>query len=186
MRQLVLQVAAEIRERQLVVHYAVQNNGERDVYLLNRLHRASPPEMSPDIAYVELDPNNGLVEVSKRIPDAPATGGSGPPVPVAPYVTPVRVGETFDEAIHLALPVRIYREYGRSPIPDPDRDRVIEYQGVRLVLGYYWRDPGVTETEGVALGQAVIIPGNFPHFPELLQIATQVVPLVIPVVEPGA
>jgi len=185
MSQLALRVAAYVQEEQLVIRYAVHNNGVHDAYLLNRLHRASPPEMSPDIAYVELDANNGVVEVAKRIADTPITSGSGPPVPVAPYVTPVRVDETFSETIQLALPVRIYREYGRSPMPDPDHERVVEYQGVRLTLGYYWRDPGVTETPGVALGEAVIIPGGFPRFPELLQIVSPVVPVRVPVVEPG-
>jgi hypothetical protein len=185
MSQLALRVVADVQEEHLVIRYAVHNNGVHDAYLLNRLHRASPPEMSPDIAYVELDSQNGVVEVSKRIGDTPITAGSGPPVPFAPYVTPVRVNETYSETIKLALPVRIYREYGRSPAPDPDRDRVVEYQGVRFALGYYWRDPGVTETPSVALGEAVIIPGNFPRYPELLLIASPVVAVRVPVVEPG-
>jgi hypothetical protein len=157
----------DVHDGKLVIQYTVRNRGHRDAYLLNRLHRASPPEMSSDIAYVELDRSQGVIEVSKRIADAPATGGSGPPVPVAPYVTPVRAGQTFDETIRLALPVRIYREYGRSPAPDPQRERVSEYRGVRLVLGYYWRDPGVTETSGIVLEQPVLIPGSFPRYPEM-------------------
>ncbi len=186
MNELSLQVIAQVREGRLVIRYAVRNAGDRDAYLLNRLHRASPPAMTPDIAYVELDMRNQVAEISKRIADIPSTGGSGPTAPVAPFVTPLRTGQSFTEDVHLDLPLRIYREYGRSPRPDPQRDRVVEYRGLRFVLGYYWRDRGVTETPSVAMDQPVIIPGNFPRYPEFHLIASQVVPLRFPVVEPGS
>jgi hypothetical protein len=80
--------------------------------------------------------------------------------------------------------LRTYREYGRSPAPDPQRDRAVEYQGLRL--GYYWRDPGVTETPGVAVGEPVIVPGGFPRFPEMREIASELVPVRVPVFEAGS
>jgi hypothetical protein len=185
MSQLAVEVGAEVRDGQLLIRYTVRNKDERDAYLLNRLPRGSPPKLSPDFAYVELDAKSRILVVSKRMASVPSTGTSGPTVPVAPYVTPVRAGGAFTETIRLAIPVRIYREYGRSPAPDPHGDRAVEYQGLRLVLGYYWRDPGVTETPGEAAGgEPVILPGSFPRFPEMLEFASELVPVRVTVFEP--
>lgn len=176
-------VEAVARDYHLHVRYVVRNDAARDVYLLNRLFRASPPDFGPDIAYVEFDRPDRVVVVSKRIADVPP--GMNPTSLVVPYVTPVRVGQTFTETFKLALPLRVILEYGRAqrPLP-PEQERITEYRGMRFRLAYYWRDDGVTETPGVAFDQPVVIPGNFPRFPPILELVSPVVPVPLPVIEP--
>lgn len=181
--QLGFRVEAVARDRHLHIRYSVRNDGVRDVYLLNRLFRNSPPAFGPDIAYVEFDRPERVVLVSKRIPPIPP--GRSPTSLVAPYVTPVRMRETFTEAFRLALPLRLLLEYGQSQQPrPPEQERIAEYRGMRLRLAYYWRDDGVTETPGVAFDQPVVIPGNFPRFPPILDLVSPVVPVPLPVIEP--
>src|SRR5262245_19890596 len=117
MDDLTLSVRAGIADGRLHVQYTVANHRSRDAYLLNRLFTTSgEPRMSPDIAYVELDEAERIARIFKGMFPLPP-GMSGPPVPIAPYVSPVRAGASFTETIKLVLPLRIYREYGRSPRP---------------------------------------------------------------------
>jgi hypothetical protein len=183
---LTLSLQAEISAGALVLRYGVQNRGARDVYLLNRLFSSSPRRMSPDIAYVEVDQQTQLVHVFKGIPQIPP-GASGPPVPMAPYVTPVRVGTDFAETVRIALPVRVYRAYGRSPRPGPpNSERIAEYRGIDFKIGWYERADGVVEVEDMAFDQRVIIPARFPAAPTMQLSTTDIVPLAIPVVVPSS
>jgi hypothetical protein len=183
---LILSLQAEISAGALLLRYGVQNRGARDVYLLNRLFSSSPRRMSPDIAYVEVDPQTQLVHVFKGIPQIPP-GASGPPVPMAPYVTPVRAGADFAETVRIALPVRVYRAYGRSPRPGPpNSERIAEYRGVDFKLAWYERGDGVVEVEDMAFDQHVIVPARFRTPPTVELSTTNVVPLAIPVVVPSS
>lgn len=181
--QLAFRVEAVARDFHLHIHYSVRNDGVRDAYLLNRLFRSSPPDFGPDIAYVEFDRPDRVVLVSKRIPDVPPD--VDPTGLVAPFVTPLRMRETFTETFKLALPLRVILEYGLSQqLLPPEQERITEYRGMRFRLAYYWRDDGVTETPGVAFDQPVVIPGNFPRFPPILELVSPVVPVPLPVIEP--
>lgn len=184
MAALELALRAVVQNDVLACSYVVRNDGDRDVYLLNRLFTSSPPLMSPDIAYVELDLASRVIEVSKGLAELPP-GISGPPVPVAPYVSPVRAGGTFGETVHIALPVRTRREYGRSPQPRPPGDEKIEeFSGVSFSVQWYPRAPGVTEVHNSAFGQQVIMPTGYRSMPPIEWLRSDVVALRIPVVLP--
>lgn len=183
MDDLVLTLRATIAAGTLLLNYTVQNRTEHDAYLLNRLFSDSPPALSADIAYVELDPSTETASVRKGIPDLPP-GMSGPPVPVAPYVTPVRAGASFSETVRLALPLRIARAYGRSPQPRPGHETIAAFHGVTFNLQYYWREPGVSEKADTAFGQPVVVPYGFRTAPRFGLLRAHVAPIDIPVVIP--
>ena len=174
-------LSAAVRDGELVLRYTVQNNGERDLYLLNRLLESAPPEMGPAFAYVELDPGARIVEVIKNIP---ASGGASPTSLIAPYVTPVRAGSTFSEEVRLRLPVRITRAYGLAPPARPgDEKSAVVYRGVRMNVGWYWRDVAGKELTETRLGQTVIIPYGG-GFPEMHTVRSPVDAVSVPVVPP--
>lgn len=173
-------VGAHVVGDSLMIRYTVHNGGPVDIYLLNRLHRSNPPEISPDLAYVELDTEHRCIVVSKRLASIPTTGASGPTVPVAPYVTPVRAGESYEETFHLTLPVHAYREYGLSP----NAARLERYRSLRLIVAYYERAPGMTESQDIAYGEPVVVPGNFPSYPRFLELSDEVSDLDVEVAEP--
>jgi hypothetical protein len=175
-----LSVQGRIAGETLVIRYTVENRSGRDVYLLNRLYTTVPPRLSPDIAYVELDQREHVVEVSKVLASMPA--GAAPTSPVAPYVTPVRAHERFSEDIHLRLPLRRYQQYHNLPA-EPDKEQIVQYQGVTFTVGYYWREPGVYEEPATAFDQPVIIPKGFKGFPSFGSLTAPVLPIAVPVVE---
>lgn len=185
MADLTISLDAEMRGAALVLRYTVRNGLSQDVYLLNRVHSASPPMMTPDLAYVELDAAERLVRVYKGIPSQPPGLSSGPPVPAAPYVTPVRAGAAFSEIVHIPAPVRIYRAYGRTP-PRllPPEETITTFRGVSFDLGWYARAPGVTESPSTALGQPVILPTGYKTIPPIHVMRGPVVELAVPVILP--
>lgn len=185
MADLTLVLQAEVRADQLVLRYTVRNGLAQDAYLLNRLYTSSPPRMSPDIAYVELEAASRVVRVFKGLAPIPSGPTSGPTAPVAPYVTPVRAGATFSEFVRIASPVRVYREYGRSPRPLlPPEEHITQFLGVSFALGWYARAPGVTEVPDTAFDQPVVLPAGFRGMPDIRTIRSEVVPLGIPVILP--
>ena len=194
MAELTLGLQAEIQHDQLVLRYVARNGFAHDIYLLNRLFTMSPPRMSPDIAYVELEAATGMVRVFKglaSIPGGPSAPGaprtSGPVAPVAPYVTPVRAGAAYSEVVRLETPVRVYREYGRSPPRHmPPEEHVTNFRGVSFAVGWYARTEGVTEAPTEAFGQKLILPAGFRTMPDIRTTASPVVALSIPVVLPPA
>jgi hypothetical protein len=172
-----LRASAKIESGALVIDYEVSNDGDVDIYLLNRLFDAVEGKLSPDIAYVALDNSAHIVEVRKVLADIPTPN---PTSPVAPYVTPVRAHGHFSEVIHLRLPVRRYQQYesNRAEGGAPG-----EYEGVRLTLAYYARQPGVIEERTTAFGQPVILPKGFKGFPAIARFSSAVMQLPIPVAE---
>ena len=187
MAELTLALQAEVQRDQLVLRYAVHNGLAQDVYLLNRLFTSLPPRLSPDIAYVELEAASGLVRVFKGLAPIPGTPTSGPTAPVAPYVTPVRAGASYSEIVRLEAPVRVYREYGRSP-PRlfPPEEKTATFRGVSFALGWYARTEGVTERSMEAFGQKMLLPTGFRVMPEIHTAHSAVVEVSIPVVLPPA
>lgn len=183
MNDLELRVAVTVNDGSLNLHYEVSNPRDQDAYLLNRLFRSSPaPEMSPDIAYVDFLTDRHLVRVKKGIFAFPP-GSSGPPVPIAPYVSPVRAGGRFTETIHLPLPLTAYSEYGLHLRNGPNV-RIVEMSGIMLTLDWYWRDEGVSEKESSVFGQTVILPVGFKQMPAIHQLVSNAVAIRVPAAVP--
>lgn len=180
-----LEFRVEALPRQGILHirYAVRNDAARDVYLLNRLYRLSPPAFSADIAYVQLERAERLVLVSKKVAEVPPN--MQPTSLVSPYVTPVRAGATFTETFRVPMPLRVTLEYGQSPPPQPpDRERITEYRGMRLAIEYFWRHEGMTETTAVRQDQEVTLPGGYRRPLDRGFLVSPVVPVPLPVIEP--
>lgn len=160
----------------LILRYEVVNRDRRDLYLLNRLYRTTPEwDLSPDVIYVHLDLERRTVWLNKRIPDIPE--GVLVNAPVAPFVTPVRAGESFREEVRIPLPIREYRQYGfhgggPSPRALKGEPREETFGQVYFSLGYYWRMEGTEEEIRNIRGAEVVHPvapagSGFPEFGEL-------------------
>jgi hypothetical protein len=161
MGELVMTITTAVVGGVLALTYTVRNDTKHDAYLLNRLYTDSPPAMTADIAWVELDFEGQTANVTKGMPDLPAGSASGPPVPMSPYVTPLRAGASFTETIKLPLPLHIVRAFGRSPQSTQAQGTLVPVHRLNLSVQYYWREPGMTETASKAFGQPVILPGGF-------------------------
>jgi hypothetical protein len=154
-RSVDFQVDVRVAERDLVVQYTVINHAERDLYLLNRLYRSTPEwTITPDIVYVELEPTNRVVLLSKKLADLPE--GVSVTMPVAPFVSPVRGMTSFTEEVRIPIPVQQYRQYSITSRPAAAALKTYDY--VDLTIGYYWRPPDTTEEVRQVQGTAVIIP----------------------------
>ena len=173
-----LSASFKLQSDHLVLDYLVSNRASRDVYLLNRLYRTVPRwDMSPGLVYIHLDSATETVWLNKKIADVPALVTS----PVAPFVTPVRAGEVFREQVHVRLPVREYREYGRGPKHEgPPKER--RFKRVYFTLDYYWRPEGTVEEIRDIQGTRVVFPRTPPGKPlEYGRAQTDVVGIDIPV-----
>lgn len=178
-----------LEDRHLVLRYRLANRGPRDLYLLNRLYRTIPAwELGPDVIYVHLDSENRTIWLNKKTADIP--GDVLVNAPVAPFVTPVRAGEAFDETVRVPLPVQDYRQYG-SHAGGPSKDALktepveVTYDQVYVTLGYYWRMDGTEEEVRNIQGDEVVFPispqgAGFPEFGEL---QSELVHIQVPVLE---
>jgi hypothetical protein len=168
----------EVTAKVLLLHYAVENRGSRDAYLLNRVHDQSL-QTSPDLVYIELAHEQRVVRAYKNIPPIPP--GMSPTMPAAPYVTPVRAGQSFRETVRMAVPVREYSAYAAVP----EHGRTVQYAGLAFVLGFYWSVPGMKEhTQEIVPGVEVIIPIPPPGMGiEFGELSSGVMPGDFPVVE---
>lgn len=174
---------------ELLLRYEVTNRERRDLYLLNRLYRSTPEwALSPDVIYVHLVPEDRTVWLNKKIPDIPE--GVLVNAPVAPFVTPVRAGDSFREEVRIPLPVREYRQYG-SYAGGPSKDALktepveVTYDQVYVTLAYYWRMEGTEEEIRNIQGDDVVFPispqgAGFPEFGEL---QSDLVHIQVPVLE---
>ena len=178
MSELRLQTRLEHAGNSIVVHYRVENNTPRDAYLLNRVSDASM-RTRPDLIYIDLDHASRIVHTFKKIPDIPR--GINVSMPTAPYVTPLRAGQTFEESVHIPLPIREFRAY--TPIPQNGREVV--YLGLTFTLGYYWTVPGMKEqTQQIIPGVDVTVPTPPPRAKiEFGQLSSAVMPADLQVVE---
>jgi len=145
----------------LLIHYRVQNGQATTVYLLNRVFRSVGPgvtKIHKDFAYVYVDPQRIVVE--KAIPAIPP--GVSPYEPLAPLVTPVRPGTSFEEVIELSLPIHDTRPYAGSP----PSDTPTPVSQVQLIIGYMVSPEGTTERTETIFGEPVILfrapPGKLP------------------------
>lgn len=167
--ELVLETRFEVTPNSLNLTYKVENRGNLDAYLLNRLYRPGPPmDLSPDLVYTRLERNLKAVVLEKKIANIP--GDRNVAAPVAPFVTPVRSGASFSETIRVPIPVNEYREYSLLGHPK-NPPRLVEYQRASFTLGFYWSAPGVVDQTQNYDGVTVVIPrfppGMRPLFGEL-------------------
>ena len=138
----------------LVLHYAVENLGDKDAYLLNQLYRSDPElKIDPNLIYVELQPKTKSICLSKKIADLPTDRYVT--APVCPFVTPVRAGKTFSEDVVLKLPLKEYKEYGMKPAEREWEERT--YEQIHFVLGFYWAVEGLQEESRKIDGAQVIL-----------------------------
>ena len=139
-----LQFGVELAKKgqDLVLHYEVRNKDSRDAYLLNMLYRPGPDWlMSPDLIYIRVESEKRRLHLYKRIDDIPENRNVV--CPVAPFLTPVRAGASYDEEVHMATPVEESREY--SPLRAAAKPRPFLCQDVVFTLGYYWSCDGLIE-----------------------------------------
>jgi hypothetical protein len=180
MEELRMQTRLERVNDFLALHYEVESHSTRDAYLLNRINDLSL-QTTPDLIYIELDHGRRLVRAYKKIPDIPP--GMSPTMPIAPYVTPLRAGQKFNEVVRIRLPVREYLAYTAVPT----EGRTVAYAGLTFTLGYYWSVPGMKErVQQIVPGVEVLIPTPPPavHI-EFADLSSHVMQLEFPVVETG-
>jgi hypothetical protein len=175
-----VEAAARLVRGVLQLKYEVRNESRRDLYLLNRLFDASRNLMSPDLIYVTFDAARRTVVAGKYLADFPA--GPAPTSPVAPFVTPVRAGQTWGEMASIPVPLQRYVEYGPLPAPLLGSESVEMFTGIEVVLGLYWREPEVYEESATVFGQPVVIPRGYRGFPTFETLRSAVMPMAIPVV----
>ncbi len=148
-----------ISDSKLLVNYSVHNRGPVTIYLLNRLFREIPEwDMSPNVVYIQPDTATRTVHLSKKLADIPS--GVNVTAPVAPFVTPVRPGETFQEQIAVPLPIEEYTQYGeisgRANSDIETHTEILSY--IDFTLSYYLGTEHTTETRREIHGNEVIIP----------------------------
>ncbi|HUJ88748.1 MAG TPA: hypothetical protein VLX12_01025 [Syntrophorhabdales bacterium] len=157
---LALQANFQITQKELILHYKVTNPTSRDAYLLNRLYRYAPKwEMTPNVIYVRFDLRARTVWLYKKLADLPR--GVRVSEPVAPFVTPLRGGSTFQEDVHIALPVKEWEEYAVGPERDKDLKANV-FNQVYFTLGYYWRPEGTIEETTNVEGTNIVLPRTPP------------------------
>ena len=180
--QIELSARFEASEAQLSLNYSVTNKSGRDTYLLNRLYRTLPKwELSPNIIYIQLDSTTQTIRLSKKLADIPKD--KDVTAPIAPFVTPVRAGTSFEEDVRIPLPVNEYQEYAGNQ-PDADAP-IVTYQSVCLSIGFYWRLDETVEDLREVPGATVICPRNPPGLlPQFGELQTESQRIDIPVIEP--
>jgi hypothetical protein len=156
-KSLALQASFQITQKELVLRYKVTNPTSRDAYLLNRLFRTAPVwQMTPDIIYIHLDPKPETVWLNKKLADLPK--GVRVTAPVAPYVTPLRAGSSFEEEAHIPLPVKERQQYV-TPQPKAGEElKVHTFKKIYFTLGYYWKAEGTIEEIRDIEGSKVVFP----------------------------
>lgn len=154
---LTLQTDFRITQKELILRYTVTNPTSGDAYLLNRLYRTAPlRQMSADIIYIHIDAKNETVWLNKKLADLPT--GVRVATPVAPYVTPLRAGSSFEETVHIPLPVQEWQEY---IVPKPEAEEELKvriFKHVYFTLGYYWKAEGTIEEIRDIHGSKVVFP----------------------------
>jgi hypothetical protein len=178
-----LQLSASflIEGNDLILNYQVTNQSVRDVYLLNRLYKTTPTWiMTPDVIYIHLDMATKTVWLNKKLADLPM--GAGVTAPVAPYISPVRAGGTFQEKVRIPLPVSEYSQYGPAPTANADPSSVQIFNQVFFSVDYYWKPDGTIEENRKIQGTPVIFPRTPPSSPlQFGQLRTKLERINIPV-----
>jgi hypothetical protein len=128
------------QDKELLLTYQVRNDAKRDVYLVNRLHTLTPFVFSPDVIYVELDPITKTIRFYKDHPTSPEEES---PVVILSDNSPVRAGATFQEEVHIRLPV--FRYTGYSSSRPPANGWPATYGHVYFSVAYWWRPEGARE-----------------------------------------
>ena len=174
----------ELTEKELVLSYEVQNRGGRDLYLYNRVTWDDPQHSTPDIVYVHFERDDRTIWLNKRIPAIPNWPGVDFGEVACPFVTPVRVGATFREEVHVPLPVKERRFYGRGPRDDGSgTPRLAIYDRVRFTVQYFWRTEGEMELiEDFGGTSQILTRGGARHKPsDFGFLESERVPLRVPV-----
>ena len=172
----------EFRSGNLIFTYEVINHSHRDVYLINKLYRTSPDwDISPNVIYIKLELESEAVILSKKLADIPQYVST----PVAPFVTPLRAGQSFQEQVQIPLPIREYQQYSNRYSSAESKARGAVFKSLRFVLGYYWRPEGTTEDVREVHGSRITIPQTPPGQPiDFGELTTQHLGMNIPVMIP--
>jgi len=176
-----------LRDEELLLTYEVKNRSKRDAYLINRLYSQAPIfEFSPDIVYVDLDPITKTIRFYKNHPTQPMDEGEdGPTSLITAHSSPVRAGTSFQEDVHIQLPVYYYNGYGHrrsSRIFSP-----ATYKHVNFSVAYRWRPEWQVEEVHDLYGTPTLMPVDSYLVPRELWgvLETDRINLKVPVVEPG-
>jgi hypothetical protein len=179
MTDLRLTATAHVDSNTLSLTYSVENQSDRDAYLLNRVYDNTLLPR-PELAYVELLPTTRCVRVYKDVPPIPE--GFRPVMPHFPYVTPLRAKQSLTETLHLGVPVREFRAY----VPKAIDLHETRYQQLTFALGYYWSAPGMQEpVKALQDGVEVVVPRPPPGFRLEFGTLEASLQLTVGVLEPG-
>ena len=132
---------------QLDLHYHVQNHGALPLYLCTQLSEPAasnadiPPPPAPNRVHIQVEPEG--VHLDKALMDLSFREDLR--VLDIPYLTQVLPGYSYEQTLHLPLPLHPYRVRGSRPgqapaVPLP----------LRFSLGYFQGEPGITPSEPAA------------------------------------
>ena len=137
----------------VTVRYRARNNWNRDVYLFNRLFETAADgkrTLDANRVYVQVD--GSTLKLSKQLFDVPEDVEVESPE--VPYLTRLAPGQTYEEEIRLALPVRESYPYASSRAAQaPGEKRACEQ--LVFTLGYFsarearWVRPATLEGQEV-------------------------------------
>jgi hypothetical protein len=123
--------ALAIKAGALELSYAVRNESEHRMFLVNRLLRREPDGLrpDPDLVYAHVRPGPALA-LSKQLIAIP--DDIDVEVPEVPCLTPLEAGEEFAETVTVPVPVSAYDPYD----PQPSGDSLAIVEQVIWTLGY--------------------------------------------------
>jgi hypothetical protein len=131
---------------QLDLRYQVHNHGQLTLYLCNQLYELTTsssnaiPQLAPNLVHIQVEPAG--VRLDKALMDLSFREGIR--VLDIPYLTQLLPGHSYEQALHLALPLRPYRVHGNRPSQAPPALLPLQFS-----LGYFKGEQGITACEVV-------------------------------------
>jgi hypothetical protein len=126
---------------QLDLRYQVHNHGQLTLYLCNQLYELMAsssnaiPQLAPNLVHIQVEPAG--VHLDKALMDL--SFREGVRVLDIPYLTQLLPGHSYEQALHLALPLRPYRVHGNRPSQSPPAPLPLLFS-----LGYFKGEQGIT------------------------------------------
>ena len=137
--------ATHLPTGQLGLRYQVQNQSEQALYLCNQLYElpagGSPspfPQLDPNLVHTQVDPAG--VQLDKAVMDLSFRDDVR--VLDVPYLTQLLPGHSYEQTLHLVLPLLPYRVHGSRPSQAPPASLPL-----RFSLGYFKGEAGITTAE---------------------------------------
>lgn len=118
----------------LKIAYAITNGSPGEICIFNRLfdEQDSSVDLDPNRAYLSLEGHDAVV-ITKRLLKVP--DGMRVEMPECPYLTCIEPGATFEEALELAVPLRLDDPYA-APYAKGQEVRNVKKSRILLSVGY--------------------------------------------------